>query len=546
MESDKRVWWIGAAVLVLVVLATVIGLSMRQPVQPTATATPLAKAGTAPAPLLPPQPKPHEFTSQEMQAFLAAATKAEDIADPLQRCLAYPDPPGSHWTHAAAAAYCQYRYQPIVTLAQVRDLIQHGHAAELDRLLGDALQAQLTQPQAAGRLDRIFYADFEEGSFDERLLIDAWKRASPDSAFAYAASGYSYVQMAYAARGGEYVQDTPQSQFEAMQRLLQQADADLQHALKLNPRITPIYGAMVRAGAFGLGKSYLLDAVHKGLQIDPASLSIYGFYLWAEEPQWYGSVAEMQRIVATSLRRADRNPLLLLNKSEPLAYVANIQQCCGRPTDVANFPNVFDEVAGIDLLGPAGKLAAEHGQADMAMIYLSEAVRFDADDDASRYRLANLLARTNQARPLLEHAQRLLQAVPGNTQALALRSYAHLLLGDRVHAKQDLLAALAKDPDNTQILALLGRLYVYTTHEWDKGWEVADHLIRVRPEMAEGWRLRVSIQLHQPRPGLDDTIHYFLAHFGNDPQQRSATKEMHRILEAEAKGGEKALAPFRG
>jgi tetratricopeptide (TPR) repeat protein len=213
---------------------------------------------------------------------------------------------------------------------------------------------------------------------------------------------------------------------------------------------------------------------------------------------------------------------------------------------VANFPNVFDEVAGIDLLGPAGELAAEHGQIDMAVIYLSEAVRFDVDDNASRYRLANLLARDNQPRPLLEHAQRLLQAVPGNTLALALRSYAHLLLRDPAHAKQDLLDALAKDPDNPQILTLLGRLYVYTTREWDKGWAVADHLIRVRPDMPEGWRLRVSIQLHQPRPGLDDTIHYFLAHFGNDPQQRSAANEMHRILDAEAKGGEKALAPFRG
>ena len=58
--------------------------------------------------------------------------------------------------------------------------------------------------------------------------------------------------------------------------------------------------------------------------------------------------------------------------------------------------------------------------------------------------------------------------------------------------------------------------------------------------------MRASIQLHQPRSGLDDTLHYFILHFGNDPGQRSVVREMERMLEAEAKGGDDPLAPFRG
>lgn len=50
--------------------------------------------------------KRHLFTRDEANAFLDAAKKAEAIRDPLQRCLAYPDPPRSHWSHDAVDAYC--------------------------------------------------------------------------------------------------------------------------------------------------------------------------------------------------------------------------------------------------------------------------------------------------------------------------------------------------------------------------------------------------------------------------------------------------------
>jgi hypothetical protein len=57
---------------------------------------------------------PRVFSEQETKTFLAAVERAENIADPVQRCLAYPDPPGSHWSANAVHAYCQYRYQPII------------------------------------------------------------------------------------------------------------------------------------------------------------------------------------------------------------------------------------------------------------------------------------------------------------------------------------------------------------------------------------------------------------------------------------------------
>jgi len=507
---------------------------------PAAAASSLA--GAKPQPL----PKTHVFTQAELNAFLAAATSAEGITDPLKRCLAYPDPPGSHWNRAAVEAYCQYRNQPIVTLAQARDLIQQGKAAELDRLLGADLQAQLTQPQARGRLDRTFFADFNDGSIDLRYLLDAWKRASPNSAFAYAASGYAYVQMAFDARGTDYISKTPQDNLDSMHRLLVQADTDLQQARKLDPRITPIYAAMIQAGAYELGANYIKQALHEGLKQDPASFSIYSQYVWVAQPQWFGSLGAMQHVIDESLKHADRNPLLLLNKPKVAAYRANIRNCCDKPVHIADFPAVFDDLGDSSALSSAGNTAAEHGQPGMATIYLSEAVRFNVADFKDRLRLSQLLSAENQPKLLMLHAQQLVAAQPENPDALGLRGFAWLQRNDVQHARTDLAAALAKNPDDPQAMSLLGSIYVYSTHEWDKGWTLADRLIQEYPKYPLGWRLRASIQLHQPRAGLDDTLHYFILHFGSDPQQQSIVDEMRRILAAEAKGGKHPLKPFGG
>ena len=161
--------------------------------------------------------------------FLAAAKQAEAIKDPLQRCLAYPNPPGSHWTPVAVNAYCQYRMQPLMSFDELQALIQNGQTAEADRRFAQMLAAQSTQPNARGRLDRTFDQDFD-GSFEVREVLDAWKRGSPKSAFAYAASGFAYEKMAHKARGSGYMQDTPLSNVESMDRLLQRADADLRQA----------------------------------------------------------------------------------------------------------------------------------------------------------------------------------------------------------------------------------------------------------------------------------------------------------------------------
>lgn len=493
-----------------------------------------------------PAAKARQFTRDETYAFLAAAKQAEAIKDPLQRCLAYPDPPGSHWSKDAVAAYCRYRLQSAITFAEAQKLIQDGHAAELDRRLAAALHAQQADADARGLLDRIYQQDFDNGSFDIRPTLDAWKRDSPDSAFAWAASGTAYVAMAFDARGGAFMKDTPDSSVDSMGKLLTQADNDLRRAIALNPQVTPAHVALINAGGLGYGRAYTDEAIRSALAAAPDDYAIYNMAMWTRQPKWGGSLAAMDQLAAQAQTHA--NPLMKLLLSErPYYEVANCD--CAQDVELAAYPAALDQLTNSTYLAKAGYAANGSHNGAVSAIYLSEAQRFAPDRVDARIHRTYALVDFDEADWAVADVSHLLAASPHDTDALNARAYAYEMQGDYAHAEQDHRALLAIDPNDTSALARLGGLLVYSTHDWDEGWDVASRLIKAQPKNPYGWMLRASIQEKQPRAGLSDTVDYFEAHFSSDPQLRKIATQMRSTLILQTHSGNQVLAgkaPPRG
>lgn len=465
----------------------------------------------------------HRFTRDQGYAFIAAMKKAEAIADPLQHCLAYPDPPDSHWSRDTVAAYCRYRLQPLLTFAEAQSLIQQGHAAELDRRLAAALHAQQTDPAARGLLDRIYQEAFQNGSFDIRPTLDAWKRDSPHSAFAFAASGTAYVSMAADARGSGYMKDTPDSSVQAMDSLLAQADGDLRQAIALNPKLTVAYSALIHAGGMGYGRSYVDAAIHDALAAVPDDYSVYSMAMWTRQPKWGGSLDAMGRLAAQA--QAQGNPLMKVLRSERPFY--EVWNCdCSHEVEMAAYPQATDELTSSSNLVDIGRMASKYRNQTMALIYQSEALRFTPGDEEARVNRAYALVDYDEAAWAAADLGHLLAASPGNKKALDARAYAYEMLGDYAHAEQDLRALLAMEPGDLRTLSQLGDLFVNWAKDWDKGWAVADQLMREHPDSAYGWLLRASIQEQQPRAGLDATADYLESRFGKDPQMEKMLVRM--------------------
>jgi tetratricopeptide (TPR) repeat protein len=473
--------------------------------------------------------KGHLFTNAEVYAFLAAAKQAELIKDPLQRCLAYPNPPGSHWTPAAVNAYCEYRMQPLMSFDELQALIQDGHAAEADQRFAQMLDAQLTQPNARGRLDRTFDQDFD-GSFEEREVLDAWKRASPKSAFAYAASGFAYEKMAFKARGSGYMRDTPASNVESMDRLLQQADTDLRQAIALDARVTPAYTAMIDVGGLSLGNAYAMDAGRRGLKMDPANFSIYGALMWLAQPKWGGSLVEMNDTAARAQTHVRENPLMVLQLSKEPAY-DKVNNCdCHSVGELATYPAIFDQVSTAQDMLYAAYAADSSHHMELSVVYFSEALRFDPDlPDARLHRIFNL-SNFDESKWAVDEADDMVKLAPQDEDPIRARAFSYEMLGDYKHAEQDMHTALLMNPGDEGMLLELGAMYAYWTHEWDKAWDTDNRVIQAYPNNPNGWTLRAEIQEQQPRTGLQDTINYYAAHFDTSPQAHKTLLRMQAAL----------------
>lgn len=471
------------------------------------------------------------FSKNEFEQFLADAKRAEAIHDPLKRCLSYPEPPSLAWSKTVTSAYCHFQLDPLVSPTVVRELIRTNRAAELDRRLARGMKAQLSRTNAQGVLDSTYSIDFKNDSEETRALIDAWKRQSPKSAFALAASGTSYVQMAQSARGTDSSQATPENNLESMHRLMENAREDLDEAVLIDPRVLPAYGSMILAAAFEGDREYATNAARRGLAIDPANYSIYARLAWKAQPKWGGSIPMMQRVIAQAAAHAADNPLLRLISSESNDAEDYVSDCnCSPAEEIDIYKRVFAEAGPVGMLLSAGSGAESRNAPILSTIYRSESLRFDPTQLSARIGRVSNLTDVGDTQWALSEANALVAIAPQNENVFDARGRIYQTLGDLTHAVQDFERALRISPEDTWTLSTLGSIYVYSVHDWDKGWEISSRLIQAAPDNPQGWLLRARIQRDQPRAGLNETEADFVARFGDDPKQQAAIEEMRAAL----------------
>ncbi len=249
----------------------------------------------------------------------------------------------------------------------------------------------------------------------------------------------------------------------------------------------------------------------------------------------------MRQLAEQAQAHAKENPLLELLQSEAPYY--KVSNCdCGKDTELAAYPAALDQLASTNDLAAAGHAADGTPRMETSLIYLSEALRFEPTRDDERIHRAFDLVDFDEAAWAVAEANRLIAASPRDEDAFKARGHAYEAMNDYTHAEQDFRAALALDPRDLWTLTQLGDMFVNWTHDWDKGWVIADQMIRDQPENPYGWMLRATIQTQQPRAGLKDTVEYFEAHFGGNPELRRIAVKMRAALILQTHSGSKVLA----
>jgi tetratricopeptide (TPR) repeat protein len=467
----------------------------------------------------------------DYKAFTAAMLAAEGIADPLQRCLHYPNLPGTHWNDATTMAYCQMRTRHTMSLADIDALLKQGKADQVDRTFQGYLDAQQHDPQQPATFDQAFYnAGFDDAKADTRKIIDEWKRQSPNSAYALAASGMQYLDAAQQARGMGWSRDLADDQVNGMREQLALARKDLNRAADLQPAATIVYRSMIYVGGLDGDDDYLEQAAIAGLKADPANYGIRIQMMNQAQPKWgemFGG-EEQQRQEDQAL--VGKNPLLRMVAARPGVYRATCSECDDNQTaDMrALLPAADSNVSYTDLNNLAE--TAYDRQPRLAVEFYSESLRFNPTaPDVLRWR-AELMMRLGDVKGGVQSIEEVAHHYPDNN-AVALQLGEIYVKARRVkEAEQTYLAILQRDPDNEDAMAWLGDLYNHAGHQPEKAEALADTLISRNPNNPQGYIVRACNQMDHNLPGRYDTIHYFIDHFGDRPEFKSQVAEMRAYL----------------
>jgi tetratricopeptide (TPR) repeat protein len=500
------------ALLVVGGIVTISGALALRDMSPREPAAPL----TASRPAVP------------FRSFMSQVIETSKIADPLERCLRMPDPPGSHWHAEGVAAFCRYRYQSELTPARFRELIADGKSAEVDRILATFQRAQSENTSAESSLDGAMYrmgaAVFDPAT---RTALDAWKKQRPESAYAVAASALQYTSAASAARGEEAARDTPDERWAAMYKQAALARAELERAAKMQPTVPVVFADMFRLGILTGDRDYAAASLAHGLAINPGDLSLRLIQSSLSGSNWGGSPELLLSQASETAAIAPSHPLLwvVVGKARIMAATDS-----SRPEPLKRqFLAAADEVAAPVDLGNLAYEANRQGALTEALILAVEAWRFDDGQPNALYVIGAASPRarySDWARAVLgtaarEHADSL------RVLRIAGRG---LLSLEPAEGERILSQAADRDPADGSARAELGFYYLNYARRYDRALAMADELIRLDDDNPDGYALRAYAQVETNDPARYASIRVFLDRFGQRDGGQSAADNFRSYL----------------
>lgn len=388
------------------------------------------------------------WSSHDGERYVQRMHEADAIADDAQRCLAYPDLPGQAWLSGAASASCRFLQPNPWTL--------------------DRLETELARPDGAQRLDAAYSAigagqagdgDPGDALFEafgalevdarSRAFTDAWLAASPRSPHALSAVGHIELGAAFKARGGRWASQTRQTQWQTMRRHLDKAQPLFEAALAVQSGYVPACVGLIRIARLNSDAALMQRALDECDTAGGSAFVVMQARKTAAEARWGGSDRDRQAVNDAIKLKVARNPALgiLLSDGEAehgLALARNKQWDAAYPLlqrASARAPNA-------EVLAHAGHAANRLGDHATALIYLTQAVRFQPDAVWHRRWLSRTHADLQQWDQALAQLDQARQRVP---EALLGTQYRRLgwmaeNVGDYAAAKQAYARAV-DDPE---------------------------------------------------------------------------------------------------
>lgn len=490
----------------------------------------LPGAATARAASVPERPPAYADAPDNVRAFLVSAKRAEALADPLARCLAYPDYPGNAWPKGLAAAYCHYEHDPAVTLAMLREALDKHALSALEA----RYKADLERHFAKDGFSEIIHKDFEifDASQESGQLTQRWLEQTPHSAYALVARATYFDAMAGKARGTDWASDTPEENLQRMREFAAKAIEGFRQAIAIEPRLMEAYVGLGDAAKLAGDEASEARAFDDGMAIDPACKVLTGYRMNQLTPRWGGSYLAMAALGSRLEAFVPQRPLLALNTVWPQVDLADMTS---REVSYERGLKVLQPVLAQSALATVSEdvaLWSDHVDPDrwQQLMLLLEASRFrDVRQSAAllRGRLLLLVAREPAwAGKSLATAVRL---DPGDAYAHYLLAASYWNAGEPARSEHDYVVAMADSSMRRDALYEVTEAMLQARQP-AKARKYVDRLNKEYPADGPGWYLRGSVLIAQGSRGEEVTaaLRKFVA-----TADRSDLKQAMEVREAE-------------
>ena len=295
-----------------------LGMALIGVILTGAADLPTARAGELPP--IPEQARPRaiEDIPVAWRDYYARARLAERIADPLQRCLAFPDLPGNQWPAGHAAAHCRHHHASTrPTLADLRGWVDEGEVATIDARMDEILQRHYAVEGFSEEIHDIFEYLLNSSDEETGQLTADWLEKAPRSAYAHLARGSFYLASAWDARGAKYSSETSRESIRRMSEFADKALPHFERAAALNPKLIPAFTSMINLGMMDSRSEVERKGIKQAEKLDPACLELARKKMHALQPRWGGTYEQMLAYSNQLTTYLDRRPQLSMYVGKP-------------------------------------------------------------------------------------------------------------------------------------------------------------------------------------------------------------------------------------
>lgn len=428
--------------------------------------------------------------------YFNAVRKADAIVDDEQRCLAYPDLPDNTWPAGTAKRRCALLRPPLFSLARIDELLDSPQGvSELDRKFSELLASNFSDP---AQHDQLFIAFnvFWSDPISERVAT-RWLEAAPASIHARTAMGLVYAKQGWKTRGGQFIQNTPESAQRAMNALFVKSFRLLGGVLEQEPHMLPACREMA---AMGRQSSDTLQqfALSACLKTDPTSFFVVEEWIYAAEPRWGGSLEDLRVVSAYASAHASDNPMLYMLTVDFMGYEALRSNDHDRA--LATLEPAAKIAPNAGYLRAVGKAYVIKDQDWQAWVYLSQALRFNPQYAQESRLRASILDRFGYSQWALADAQRAVALSPDDGYAQFVLALVLEAAVDADSARPHYLLATRDAGTREAAFPNYCRTWLQAGNHEQSGTCTAN-LVSQFPENGEAWRLRALslMQSHDRR-----------------------------------------------